>query len=38
MFNHLKEYYDVNLLSNIMAPFFPKKSRNTLWVLKKNTK
>tara|TARA_R100000152_G_C6739605_1_gene163480 strand:+ start:345 stop:1112 length:768 start_codon:yes stop_codon:yes gene_type:complete len=38
MFNHLKEYYDVNLLSNIMAPFFPKKSRNILWVLKKNTK
>jgi 2-polyprenyl-3-methyl-5-hydroxy-6-metoxy-1,4-benzoquinol methylase len=35
MFNNLKDYYDVNLLSNIMAPFFPEQSRNTLWVLNK---
>jgi 2-polyprenyl-3-methyl-5-hydroxy-6-metoxy-1,4-benzoquinol methylase len=34
MFNALKEYYDSNLLSNIMAPFFPEHSRNTMWVLK----
>lgn len=34
MFNGLKEYYDNNLVSNIMAPFFPEQSRNTLWVLK----
>lgn len=35
MFDHLKEYYDSNLVSNLMAPFFPEHSRNTLWVLKK---
>lgn len=35
MFNHLKEYYDSNLLSNLMAPLFPEHSRNTLWVLKR---
>lgn len=35
MFEHLKEYYDSNLLSNIMAPFFPEHSRNTLWILKR---
>jgi cyclopropane fatty-acyl-phospholipid synthase-like methyltransferase len=35
MFDHLKDYYDTNLLSNMMAPFFPEHSRNTLWVLKK---
>jgi len=35
MFEGLKDYFDANLLSNIMAPFFPKQSRNTLWVLKK---
>jgi len=34
MFDHLTQYYDSNLVSNIMAPFFPKQSRNTLWVLK----
>lgn len=34
MFNALKEYYDSNLLSNMMAPLFPSHSRNTLWVLK----
>ena len=35
MFNHLKQYYDTNILSVLMAPFFPDKSRNTLWVLNK---
>lgn len=35
MFYHLKKYYDTNLISNIMAPFFPEQSRNTLWVLKR---
>lgn len=34
MFSELRKYYDTNLLSNIMAPFFPEQSRNTLWVLK----
>lgn len=34
MFNALKEYYDVNLISNIMAPMFPENSRNTMWILK----
>lgn len=35
MFNAIKEYYDSNLISNIMAPFFPEHSRNTLWILKR---
>ena len=34
MFNKLKEYYDTNLLSVIMAPFFPEKSRNCIWQFK----
>ena len=34
MFNSLKEYYDVNLLSNLMAPLFPEHSRNCLWRCK----
>lgn len=34
MFNHLKGYYDTNILSVLMAPFFPEQSRNTLWILK----
>jgi SAM-dependent methyltransferase len=34
MFKSLSEYYDSNLISNIMAPMFPENSRNTLWVLK----
>lgn len=34
MFNELKEYFDVNILSNLMAPLFPKQSRNILWKLK----
>ena len=35
MFNALKDYYDSNLIANIMAPMFPDASRNTLWVLKR---
>ena len=35
MFDALKEYYDSNLIANIMAPMFPDASRNTLWVLKR---
>ena len=35
MLEALKEYYDTNLISNIMAPMFPDASRNTLWVLKR---
>ena len=35
MFEALKDYYDSNLISNIMAPMFPDASRNTLWVLKR---
>lgn len=36
MYENLKEYYDSNLISNIMAPLFPEHSRNTLWVLQKD--
>jgi cyclopropane fatty-acyl-phospholipid synthase-like methyltransferase len=35
MFYCLQEYYDTNVLSVIMAPFFPEQSRNTLWILKR---
>lgn len=35
MFKALNEYYDSNLISNIMAPMFPDVARNTLWVLKR---
>tara|TARA_Y100000310_G_scaffold208158_1_gene208693 strand:- start:895 stop:1644 length:750 start_codon:yes stop_codon:yes gene_type:complete len=35
MFVELNKYYDSNLLSVIMAPFFPEQSRNCLWILKK---
>lgn len=35
MFKALQDYYDVNLISNIMAPMFPEQSRNTMWVLKR---
>jgi 2-polyprenyl-3-methyl-5-hydroxy-6-metoxy-1,4-benzoquinol methylase len=34
VYNQLKEYYDSNMMSVIMAPMFPEQSRNTLWVLK----
>ena len=36
MFEHLTKYYDSNLVSNIMAPFFPMQSRNCLWKCKLN--
>lgn len=35
MFKELKKYYDSNLVANIMAPFFPEQSRNTIWVMKR---
>lgn len=35
IFNRLSEYYDVNLVSCIFAPLFPKQSRNCLWQLSK---
>jgi len=35
MFNDLSKYYDSNLVSNIMAPLFPKQSRNCMWIMKK---
>lgn len=38
MFNNLSKYYDINLISNIMAPLFPMESRNCLWRCKKNDK
>lgn len=34
-FEELKEYYDTNLLANMMAPMIPAEhARNCLWVLK----
>ena len=33
MFNGLNRYYDNNLVSNLIAPFFPEHSRNCLWTL-----
>jgi 2-polyprenyl-3-methyl-5-hydroxy-6-metoxy-1,4-benzoquinol methylase len=34
MFDTLSEYYDVNIMSVLMAPMFPEESRNTLWKLR----
>ena len=35
MFKALSEYYDTNLLANIMAPMIPAEhARNCLWVLR----
>lgn len=34
MFEKLKDYYDSNILSVMMAPFFPAQARNVLWKLK----
>uniref|UniRef100_A0A6H1ZGE3 Putative methyltransferase n=1 Tax=viral metagenome TaxID=1070528 RepID=A0A6H1ZGE3_9ZZZZ len=34
MFDELSSYYDSNILSVMMAPFFPAQSRNALWVCK----
>lgn len=33
IFERLREYYDVNVLSTIFAPLFPEESRNCLWEL-----
>ena len=39
MFEALKEYYDVNLVANIMAPLVDaSKARNCLWVLSPKAK
>jgi len=35
MFKELNKYYDTNLMSVLMAPMFPKESRNCLWILRK---
>lgn len=37
MFDGLSKYYEPNMLSVLMAPFFPEVARNTLWVLKRKT-
>lgn len=34
MFKELKKYYPADLVSNLMAPFFPEQSRNCLWKLR----
>lgn len=35
MFEQLREYYDTNLIANIMAPLIPAEhARNCLWVMK----
>ena len=33
----LREYYDTNVLSNILAPLYPQCSRNCLWRCRKPT-
>lgn len=33
-YERLNEYYDDNLISNLMAPLFPRQSRNVLWECK----
>lgn len=33
LFTALREYYDTNVLSCILAPYFPAQSRNCLWEL-----
>ena len=35
MYAALRDYYNTDLLSVIMAPFFPEQSRNCLWVCTK---
>ena len=34
MFDKLREYYDVNILSCLFAPLFPEYSRNCIWRCK----
>lgn len=33
-YDFAKNYFDVNILSNIMAPMFPENSRNVMWECK----
>ena len=35
LFDDLREYYDSNVLSTILAPLIPSMSRNALWVVDK---
>jgi 2-polyprenyl-3-methyl-5-hydroxy-6-metoxy-1,4-benzoquinol methylase len=37
MYEKMHEYFDVNVLSVIMAPLFPEHSRNCLWKCTKKT-
>ncbi len=37
-FNQVHEYFDSNILSNLMAPLFPEHSRNCMWKLRKKVK
>lgn len=37
MFENLRSYYDTNLLSVLMAPYFAEQSRNCLWILKQKS-
>lgn len=36
-YERLKKYYNSGVMACIMAPLYPHKSRNVLWVLKKKT-
>ena len=35
-YDRLREYYDTNMLSAIIAPLFPSHSRNAMWVCAKH--
>lgn len=35
VFSKMAEYYDVTMLSTMLAPLYPQYSRNNLWVLRK---
>lgn len=35
IFDQLREYYDTNVMAVIMAPFFPEKARNCMWVMRR---
>lgn len=34
IYEKLKDYFDSNIISNILAPLFPEQSRNVLWECK----
>lgn len=36
VFEELREYYDINILSVMMAPMFPRVARNCLWILERD--